>query len=162
MKYDLELLKADVLNELESIKKLETEFFKIEKKLSLPAEKVPYYDRGAIGYLLHSFYNGCENIFNSIARFFENDLGPQSWHRDLLKRIKLEIPGFRPKLIDEELYLLLDDFRAFRHKFRYSYSFELDWERECIVARKFPMTTKKLKTQVIAFLNKMKQVDKND
>ncbi len=36
----------------------------------------------------------------AIARFFENDLGPQSWHRDLLKRMKLEIPGFRPKLID--------------------------------------------------------------
>ena len=31
MKYDLELLKADVLNELESIKKLETEFFKVKK-----------------------------------------------------------------------------------------------------------------------------------
>ena len=38
--------------------------------LRLPAEQVPYYDRGAIGYILHSYYNGCENIFNSIARFF--------------------------------------------------------------------------------------------
>mgnify|MGYP001821978684 CR=1 FL=1 len=36
-------------------------------------------------------------------------------------------------LIDDDLYRLFDDFRAFRHKFRHLYSFELDWERECIV-----------------------------
>jgi len=39
---------------------------------------ISYYDKGGIGYLLHNFYNGCENIFRSIACFFENDLGPQS------------------------------------------------------------------------------------
>jgi hypothetical protein len=159
MKYDFELLKADILKELENIKNLETELSKIEKMLRLPAEEVAHYDRGAIGYLLHSFYNGCENIFNSIARFFENDLGPQFWHKDLLKRMNLEIPGIRPKLIDDELYHLFDDFRAFRHKFRHLYSFQLDWERECIVARKFPVTVKKFKVQVTDFLKKMEQAD---
>jgi len=162
MKYDFELLKADISNELANIISLEAEFSKVGNMLSLPAEKVPYYDRGAIGYILHSFYNGCENIFHSIARFFENDLGPQSWHRDLLKRMKLEIPGFRPKLIDEEVYRLLDDFRAFRHKFRHSYSFNLDWERECIVARKLPLTAKKFKMQVNGFLKNLEQVDKTE
>jgi hypothetical protein len=145
MKYEFELLKVDILKELENIKSIEAEFSKIENLLQLPADQVPHYDRGAIGYILHSFYNGCENIFSSIARFFENDLGPQSWHKNLLKRMHLEIHGFRPKLIDEDLFRLLDDFRAFRHKFRHLYSFELDWERECIVARKFPETAKKFK-----------------
>jgi len=41
--------------------------------------------------------------------------------------MKLEVPGFRPRVIDDSLYRLLDDFRAFRHKFRHSYAFELDW-----------------------------------
>jgi hypothetical protein len=159
MKYDFELLKADILKELENIKNLESEFSKIEKMLRLPAEKVAHYDRGAVGYMLHSFYNGCENIFNSIARFFENDLGPQSWHKDLLKRMNLDIPGIRPKLIDDELYRLFDDFRAFRHKFRHLYSFQLDWERECIVARKFPVTVKKFKVQIADFLKKMEQAN---
>ncbi len=163
MKYDFfSLLRADILKELDKIKILESEFSKINKMLRLPADKVPYYDRGAIGYILHSFYNGCENIFNSIARFFENDLGPQSWHKDLLKRMNLEIPGIRPKLIDDELYRLFDDFRAFRHKFRHSYSFDLDWERECIVARKFPVTVKKFKEQVTDFLMILEQEGKND
>ena len=162
MKYDFELLKAEIINELENLHKLEGEFSKIKDKLKFPAEKVPHYDRGAIGYILHSFYNGCENIFRTIAQFFENDLGPQNWHRDLLKRMKLEIPRFRPRLIDDELYRLLDDFRAFRHKFRYSYSFELDWEREKIVAKKMPHTMKKFERQVNTFLKKMEQLDKAD
>ena len=162
MKYEFELLKADILKELDNIKFLEAEFSKIENMLQLPADQVPYYDRGAIGYILHSFYNGCENIFSSIARFFENDLGPQSWHRDLLKRMNLEISGIRPKLIDEELYRLFDDFRAFRHRFRHLYSFELDWERECIVARKFPVTVKKFKKQVRGFVKKLEQADKSE
>ena len=42
------------------------------------------------------------------------------------------------------------------------YSFELDWERECIVARKFPVTVKKFKVQIIDFLKKLELVDKNE
>jgi hypothetical protein len=162
MKYDFGLLKADILKELDNIKIVEAEFTKIEDMLRLPAERVSFYDRGAIGYILHNFYNGCENIFGSIARFFENDVGPQSWHKDLLRRVNLEIPGIRPRLIDDELYRLLDDFRAFRHKFRYLYSFELDWEKECIVARKFPVTIKKFKMHVAAFLKKLEEAGESE
>jgi hypothetical protein len=38
--------------------------------------------------------------------------------------MKIEVAGYRPNVIDNELYLLLDDFRAFRHKFRHTYAFE--------------------------------------
>ena len=75
MKYNLELLKADILDEIEKIARLESEFSKAMKTVGLTSQQISYYDRGAIGYLLHNFYNGCENIFRSIARFFENDLG---------------------------------------------------------------------------------------
>ena len=117
------------------------------------------YDRGAVGYLLHNFYNGCENIFQSIARFFENDLGPAAWHKDLLKRMKIEISGYRPKVINDDLYGLLDDFRAFRHKFRHTYAFELDWEREQIVARKLLRTWAMFEEQVNVFLNQLNEID---
>lgn len=117
------------------------------------------YDRGAIGYILHNFYNGCENIFQSIARFFENELGLQRCHGDLLKRMRLEIPGFRPRVIDDELFRLLDDFRGFRHKFRQSYSFELDWEKERLVAQKLPKTMQLLRSQIDTFLAKLKALE---
>ncbi len=133
MKHNLTLLVADIRDELARIRRLLESFRAREELLSKPAEEVPFYDRAAMGYYLHNFYNGCENIFKSVARFFENDLSPDSWHADLLKRMKLEVPGYRPAVIDEDLYRLLDDFRAFRHVYRNVYTFELDWERERLV-----------------------------
>ena len=160
MKYNFQLLKADILDELNKISRIEQEFVRIKSLVDLSPEEVAYYDRGAIGYLLHNFYNGCENIFRSIAGFFENDLGPQTWHKDLLKRMKIEISGFRPKVIDEELYTVLDEFRAFRHKFRHSYSFELDWEREKLLVIKFPPAAKSVRTQISHFLQKLEAAEK--
>ncbi len=84
MKYSIELLKADIRDELEKLSKLEKEFQAVYEMLGQDENQIPAYDRGAIGYMLHSFYNGCENIFRSIARFFENDVEPQTWHRNLL------------------------------------------------------------------------------
>lgn len=159
MKYDLELLKADILDELTKIEELVRDFRSVESKLGLPQEDVPFYDRAAIGYYLHSFYNGCENIFRSVARFFENDLGPKAWHSDLLKRMKLAIPGYRPAVIDDALYRLLDDFRGFRHKFRHSYSFELDWEKERLLAERFPDAAALLRKRLDSFLMELEQID---
>jgi hypothetical protein len=158
MAYNIELLKADIADELAKIDLVAKEFRRVEDKLDLPPDRVPNYDRGAVGYLLHNFYNGCENIFRSIARFFENDLGPSTWHKDLLKRMKMEISGYRPRVIDDELYRLLDDFRAFRHKFRHTYGFELDWEKEQIVARKLLPTKELLEIQIRAFLDQLDKI----
>ncbi|WP_295582849.1 antitoxin [uncultured Lamprocystis sp.] len=150
-----ELLCADVRDELAKIARLECLFASAEPHLALPAEAVSDYDRGAIGYLLHNFYNGCENIFRAIAAFFENDLGAGSWHADLLRRMRLEIPGYRPAVIDAELYRLLDDFRGFRHVFRNCYSFELDWDRERLVASRFRRAAALLHVQVNGFLGQI-------
>lgn len=152
MKYSIELLKSDIRDELEKLSRLEKEFQRIQEKLNLDEHQVPAYDRGAIGYILHSFYNGCENIFRSIARFFENGIELQTWHRNLLKRMKCDVEGYRPRVIDENLFQLLDDFRSFRHKFRHSYSYELDWEKEKLVAAKLPAAFKLLHRQIDKFL----------
>jgi len=154
MKYNIEFLIADIEDELLKLDQLVKEFSKHEDRLN--ESDMPFYDRAAIGYFLHSFYNGCENIFKSIARFFENDLLSKSWHSDVLKRMTLEIEGYRPAVINQELYRLLDDFRGFRHKFRYSYSFELDWEKEVLVAKKLPRTHSLLKKNIGSFIIELK------
>ena len=43
-----------------------------------------------------------------------------------------------------------------------SYSFDLDWEKECIVARKLAITAKKFKMQVSGLIKKLDQVAKNE
>ena len=103
MAYNIQLLRADIVDELDRISRVVQEFNAVKDKIDSPPDQVSNYDRGAIGYLLHGFYNGCENIFKSIARFFENDVGPTSWHKDLLKRMRMEIPGYRPRVIDDDL-----------------------------------------------------------
>lgn len=159
MKYNLELLKADIQDELAKIERLVQDFGAIAPKLDLPAAQVSRYDRGAIGYYLHNFYNGCENIFRAISRFFEGDLGPQTWHADLLKRMKLAIEQYRPAVIDEALFLILEDFRGFRHLYRHSYSFELDWDRERLVALKLTRAVAMLREQVEGFLAKLTELE---
>jgi hypothetical protein len=152
---NIELLKAEISDHLDRIRKLEKEFSRVEHILTRPAGDVTLYDRGAIGYYLHSFYNGCENIFRSIAMFFENELGSDSWHADLLRRMRLEVQGYRPAVIDEELYLLLEDFRGFRHVFRHGYNFDLDWDRELLVASKLERAASMLQAQVRDFVDKL-------
>ncbi|MCG6896899.1 MAG: antitoxin [Thiocapsa sp.] len=149
---NIALLRADIEDELAKLEQLAQVFATAREKLDLPPAEISVYDRGAIGYLLHNFYNGCENMFRRIAAFFENDVGTDTWHADLLRRMKLRVEGYRPAVIDDELYRLLQDFRGFRHVFRNAYSFELDWERERLVALRFETTLGLLRQQVKAFL----------
>ena len=69
--------------------------------------------------------------------------------------MRLEVKGYRPAVIDDELYTLLNDFRGFRHVFRHAYTFELDWERERLVASRFTRTAALLEQQVETFLAKL-------
>ena len=159
MKYNTALLEADIRDELEKLTTLSREYETIRKLFPCSAQEISFFDKAATGYFLHSFYNGCENIFRLIARFFENDIGSDSWHRDLLKRMKLEIPGYRPPLIDNETFQLFDELRAFRHVFRHCYSFQLDWAREKILAEKFPLVWKRFEEQVNNFLLSLRKSD---
>ena len=71
----------------------------------------------------------------------------------------LEINGYRPRLIDDQLYQLLDDFRGFRHKFRHSYGFELDWDKLRLVARKLEKTATIFHIQTEAFIEKLEVLE---
>jgi hypothetical protein len=153
MSHNISLLRADIEDELAKLEQLAQVFATVRDNLDLQSTEISVYDRGAIGYLLHNFYNGCENMFRRIAAFFENDIGTDTWHADLLRRMKLNIEGYRPAVIDDELYRLLQDFRGFRHVFRNAYSFELDWERERLVALRFETTLSLVREQVVAFLD---------
>jgi len=44
MNYNIELLKADILDELDKIQRIKEEFIKIEQKLDQTSESMSYYD----------------------------------------------------------------------------------------------------------------------
>jgi hypothetical protein len=81
----------------------------------------------ALGSVLHSFYNGLENIFSVIAKEVDTTL-PQgfSWHKDLLIQISNKATS-RNAVISEASKEKLVNYLGFRHFYRHSYSFFLDW-----------------------------------
>ncbi len=89
-----------------------------------------------VAYRLHGLYSAFENIFRNIAKAFENQLDPSSWHRQVLQRMKLDLSPVRPALIDEEAYEKLDELVRFRHLFRTGYGLRLDSQRLQLVVRK--------------------------
>lgn len=68
MKFNIALLEADIRDEIENLRQLSMEYSSIENLLELTDEEVSFSDKAAASYFLHSFYNGCENIFGMIAR----------------------------------------------------------------------------------------------
>lgn len=152
---NVELLKADVTHEVKKLKKLLDDFKSVQEEKDFSADSISNFDKAGIGYYLHNFYNGTENIFRLIARFYENDFSRDSWLSDLLKRMLLEVKGYRSSVIDENLYEKLNEFRGFRHKFRNLYNFELNWDKEKELVDSLDLTAGLLFKQLNVFLDKV-------
>jgi len=84
-------------------------------------------DWGAAGFTLHTLYGVMEGYFLRVSKFFENNLPPQGWHKALLEKMRLDIPGLRPPVFrtDEEFRLALELLK-FRHRIRNLYGEDLD------------------------------------
>lgn len=83
------------------------------------------------GKLLHDFYNGIERIFERIAQRLAQGLpvAGSGWHTVLLRSMETPAQGTRPAVIDHGLALRLLDYLRFRHFFRRSYGYELQWQK---------------------------------
>jgi hypothetical protein len=84
------------------------------------------YDHAALGYSIHNLYNALENYALRIAKTFENHLDEGSRHRELVKRMTMEIPQVRPRVWPLEVARHVDELRRFRHAFRHIYDSGLD------------------------------------
>ncbi len=82
------------------------------------------------GYHLARAYNALEQMMERVARAFENQIDNRSgWHRELVRRLSLAIPGVRPPLFPPALLPELQELRAFRHVFRHAYDLPLQAAR---------------------------------
>ncbi|MFQ5854995.1 MAG: nucleotidyltransferase family protein [Anaerolineae bacterium] len=102
---------------------------------------------------VHDFYNGVERIFERIAVRLDGDLpaGP-SWHTLLLQRMGQPFPGVRPAVIDRALEVELAEYLRFRHLFRHTYGYDLEWKRVQELSRALPDVLEPLDEQLTAFL----------
>jgi len=74
----------------------------------------------ALAAVFQSIYNGSEIILQQLVEI--KDSSPKTWHKNLLDE------ALRLDVISEDFYIILDQFRRFRHKFRHSYGYTLDWD----------------------------------
>jgi hypothetical protein len=154
------ILAARIINEIEKLKQLHDQH--LADFPETPENEPTNVEKAAIGYTLHNFYNGCENIFRAVSEYYENNLNSPRYHRDLLERMTLDIPKIRPRLISDRLFVDLDDFLAFRHKFRHLYSFEIEWEKEKQVLDKYNSTHKKMLRELQQFLELLDRLMEGD
>lgn len=83
----------------------------------------------AVGALVHSFYNGVENVLKRVALEIDQSMpSGQKWHSDLLLQME-EANDARPPLLSKQQRLKLGEYMDFRHVFRHAYSFDLTWQK---------------------------------
>lgn len=122
-----ELAAAVALHE----RRLEAVHLNLEKALS---NEIPRLGRTPISALivaglLENYYTCLETIFLRISQHFENRLGPDRWHQDLLQKMTLEIEGVRVAALSEAASAPLLELLRFRHFKRYYFELEYDWDR---------------------------------
>jgi hypothetical protein len=79
--------------------------------------------------ILCNTYTCIETILFRITRTFENHLDPNQWHKELLRKMRIDVPNIRKAVLSRDSYQLLDELRRFRHFKRYYYDFDYDWNR---------------------------------
>jgi hypothetical protein len=109
---------AYITNQEETINNL---YSKIESLQPLNEDKLIN-----LAYQLHNLYSAFEDIFKEVSQTFENNIASNSgFHKNLLIRMKLEIPGIRPNMLSRTSYEVLGELLGFRHVFRHAYNYNL-------------------------------------
>jgi hypothetical protein len=89
------------------------------------------------GYWLHNLYCAYEDLFKIVSAFWENSIeNVGTFHKNLIRRMVLNIEGVRPALLSDRSFRHLDELRSFRHVFRHAYSYGLDGERVFYLIKK--------------------------
>jgi hypothetical protein len=98
-----------------------------------------------------NFYTCIETVFFRISQYFENSLDGTKWHKDVLKKMTLSVPGIRERVISDDTYRNLEEILRFRHFKRYYFDFNYDWDRLELVRKKFLSTRISVREELTAF-----------
>ena len=83
----------------------------------------------ALASIVHSFYNGLENIFKIIAKRVDSYVPkPPAWHTDLLAYMG-ETTENRKPVLQKTTLSGLHEYLGFRHFFRHSYTNKVEWAK---------------------------------
>jgi len=108
--------------------------------------------------ILENYYTCLETTFLRIAQFFENNLKPEKWHSELLRKMNLKINGLREAVLSDKTYSILSELLRFRHFKRYYYELEYDWERLDYLLKKLEQVKPLLEKDLDSFVLFLKRI----
>jgi hypothetical protein len=143
----------------EASRRIAVEFALLDRLLDDHAELVTQvagrapqaWERSALAALLHAYYNGVENAFKILAAKRAGVPSSADWHAALLASMTAA-SGLLPAVIDSDLGTALDEYMRFRHFFRHSYVFDLDWEKMRPLIEALAPVDARFREQVRAYL----------
>ena len=147
---DLRILIAELESDLENLHDLTAENKKAEARIEAGASE--QLDWAALGYTIHNIYNLMENSFLRIAKHFENSLDPETWHKDLLRRMTLKIEDVRPAVLTADLAGRIDELRSFRDVFRNMCRKKLDSDRLQLLQKRLEPTVSAYRRSIERFV----------
>lgn len=150
----LSLLIDSINDDITSLQDIRKKIDELEQQI---IKNESYSNKMALALTIHNFYNCAENIFISIAREFGNEVNGNTWHTDLLKIMKLNRTNLRPAVIDNKIYVFLDELRAFRHIVRHSYSFELDKRKMLLITEDIATNFQSFVDNINSFISFIKK-----
>ncbi|MBI1876991.1 MAG: hypothetical protein HYR94_01920 [Chloroflexi bacterium] len=152
----LRTLKAELIVDVEELAQLYRKYELMQQKLGqiTPDE----FDYVALAYTIVNLYNLIQSYFLRIAKVFENNLDPSSWHKQLLQRMSLEIEGLRPAFMTAQDYPFFDKLRAFRHIFRHIYQRELDMVQLAELDQSIPAGITRFNELHLLYLSKLDEM----
>jgi len=109
-----------------------------------------------VGSILHDYYTALEKIFETVATRIDRSLPRgETWHKDLLEQMTLDVPGLRPPLISAATARRLDPYRGFRHVFRNVYGYNLSPARVMELLKDLPGTATAVKDDLARFTSRL-------
>ena len=143
-------LKIKVTFEISQIDKLLSESQPLQDLCRL--KKPDFIELSAAAMVLHSFYNGIENIILMIVKNYEEKLpSGNNWHMELLEKASVQI-GDRKIIINNELKNQLEEYRKFRHIVRHIYNYKINWTMMEGIMNNMNSIWSKLKDDLSKFL----------
>ena len=118
-------------------------------------------DYAALGYTIHNLFSPIENYALRIAKVFENQIDEKTWHRELVKRMTLEITTIRPAVWNRELARHIDELRRFRHAFRHIYDSTLDPDKLMLAQKHVEPTLEGMREAHEVFVEKLMLLAEN-
>jgi hypothetical protein len=150
----LRLLVAELDKDVRDLAQLQEENRRAEMRIR--EGSTDSLDIAALAYTIHNLYCLMENYFLRIAKTFENNVGGDTWHRDLVRRMTIEVDGVRPALLDDETAAKIDELRAFRHVFRNVYQAPLRAERVRELQAAVPAIVEAFRRSHLVFVEKIR------